>query len=285
MTMFRSPNAAIAAVLAVAVSGRAAPAQSYAAQPSLTNTTMPQGELCTRAIQQAEAGSGLPPRLLGAIATVESGRRDPVTQRVQPWPWTINAQGRGHFFAKKAEAIAFARDLQQRDIDSFDVGCMQINLMYHPDAFGSLDEAFDPGANARYAVRFLRALRDKTGDWETASAWYHSANPAEGGPYRQLVAAAMGRMTDSPAAIPAVANFVPFQAGPAAFPVTMRFLPGSSARIIMLPGASGLQQGAVGASAANAPVAFGRGGMVGRTLDSYRAAPVAVARLRMASAK
>ena len=281
--MLRTFALAALAALALATTGHATLAQS-----GLIQTVMPQGALCTRAIQQAEIGSGLPPRMLGAIATVESGRRDPATQQVLPWPWTINAQGKGNFFASKAEAIAFAHNLQQQGVQSFDVGCMQINLMHHPDAFASLDEAFDPGANARYAVRFLQALRDKTGSWDTASAWYHSANPSEGGPYRQLVVAAMGRMTDSPVATPAVANFVPFSARPAAFPVSMRFMPGAPARIIMLPGGGGLHPGGMGtagASAAAVPAVFARNGLIGRTLDSYRAAPVALARFRIASAQ
>ena len=32
-----------------------------------------------------------------------------------------------------------------------DVGCFQVDLFYHPYAFTSLEEAFDPDANARAA--------------------------------------------------------------------------------------------------------------------------------------
>ena len=32
---------------------------------------------------------------------------------------------------------------------------MQINLMHHPDAFASLDEAFEPGRNVAYGAKFL----------------------------------------------------------------------------------------------------------------------------------
>ena len=39
---------------------------------------------------------------------------------------------------------------------------MQVNLMHHPNAFADLDEAFDPAANARYAVTFLSALYQQT---------------------------------------------------------------------------------------------------------------------------
>ncbi len=113
---------------------------------------------CEVAIATVEREAGLPPRLLAAIARVESGRRDPATGTVEPWPWTINAEGRGSFFPDKAAAIAAVRSLQAQGMRSIDIGCMQINLRYHPSAFASLEEAFDPLANARYAARFLNEL-------------------------------------------------------------------------------------------------------------------------------
>src|SRR5579884_4260905 len=125
------------------------------ASPVLADTPLPHSpyQLCSRAIALAERGAGLPAGLLPAIGRVESGRPDPLTGGVQPWPWTINAEGVGHFFDTKADAIAAVQALQAQGIRSIDVGCMQINLMHHPDAFATLDEAFDPLANARYAAR------------------------------------------------------------------------------------------------------------------------------------
>ncbi|MEJ1977686.1 MAG: transglycosylase SLT domain-containing protein [Acetobacteraceae bacterium] len=46
--------------------------------------------------------------------------------------------------------------------------------MHHPDAFATLDEAFDPQANAQYAAVFLQRLHVMTGDWSAAAAAYHS---------------------------------------------------------------------------------------------------------------
>jgi hypothetical protein len=240
-----------------------------------------QGLLCRRAIQAATAGSALPPHMLSAIARVESGRRDPATGQVHPWPWTINAEGRGNFFDSKAEAIAYATQLQQRGVRSFDVGCMQVNLMHHPDAFLSLDEAFDPAANARYAVKFLNELHDKTGSWETASAWYHSANPQEGLPYRGLVVAAM----DEEAKVPDVAGAQPVAFGMMrpGLPPGMRGISAGTGRIIMLGGASGgaMLPRTYAASASPAAAMGGMQGPVGRALDMYRMQPVAIARSRM----
>ena len=143
--------------------------------------------LCETAITSAEYGGRLPTRLLHAIAQVESGRFDEMTNAIRPWPWTINAEGAGAYFATKNDAIAAVKTLQARGVRSVDVGCMQVNLMFHPDAFASLDEAFDPRANARYAARFLNQLHAPGDSWLHAIAAYHSDTPLLGEPYRALV--------------------------------------------------------------------------------------------------
>jgi hypothetical protein len=145
--------------------------------------------ICDQAAASAEQEAGLPARLLGAIAEVESGRRDPATGTVHPWPWTINAEGEGKVFASKAAAVAAVHALQDLGVRSIDVGCMQINLLHHPTAFGSLDDAFDPSANARYAARFLNALHGKDSSWLPAVAAYHSLTPQLGADYRARVLA------------------------------------------------------------------------------------------------
>jgi hypothetical protein len=83
--------------------------------------------------------------------------------------------------------VAAVRAMQEIGVRSIDVGCGQINLMYHPDAFPNLELAFDPQANAAYAAQFLNALHARTGDWKTATAMYHSATPALGAEYQQQV--------------------------------------------------------------------------------------------------
>ncbi|MEJ0016530.1 MAG: transglycosylase SLT domain-containing protein [Acetobacteraceae bacterium] len=158
------------------------PATAFAAPPPTPS------QLCDAAIVGAEGALGLPARLLGAIAEVESGRPDN-SGVIRPWPWTINAEGRGQFFASKQQAIDAVRSLQAQGVRSIDVGCMQINLLHHPNAFASLDEAFDPTANARYAARFLNTLYGMSQSWLQAAAAYHSQTPAIGAEYGQRVAA------------------------------------------------------------------------------------------------
>jgi hypothetical protein len=144
---------------------------------------------CTAAIETAEHSGDIPAGLLAAIGQIESGRPDPVSGAARPWPWTIDIGGAGHFFATRAEAVAATRELQVRGVASVDVGCMQVNLAYHPEAFASLEEAFDPLANALYAARFLRVLFSQTGDWPAAVAAYHSQTRAIGAAYQGKVLA------------------------------------------------------------------------------------------------
>ncbi|MBS0638518.1 MAG: hypothetical protein JSS43_01520 [Proteobacteria bacterium] len=156
-----------------------------AAKPSSVD---PAGQ-CETAVTTAEFVHRLPARLLGAIALTETGRKDPKTGTFRPWPYSINAEGQGMFFGSAQEAIATVRDLQGRGVQSIDVGCMQVNLMYHPRAFASLEDAFDPRKNALYAGQFLNALYVTKKDWMLAAGAYHSETPERAEPYRQMVAA------------------------------------------------------------------------------------------------
>jgi hypothetical protein len=72
---------------------------------------------------------------------------------------------------------------------SIDIGCLQVNLLHHPNAFASLAEGFDPAANARYAARFLVELRNRLGGWLPAIGAYHSATDWRAEPYRARVLA------------------------------------------------------------------------------------------------
>lgn len=142
---------------------------------------------CEAAIAAAEKAPRIPDKLMPAISRVESGRLDPATRRVRAWPWTINVEGVGAFFESKQQAVAAVRSYQARGVRSIDVGCMQVNLMHHPTAFATLDDAFDPAVNATYAARFLQALYRQTGNWNLATANYHSADADRGEDYQRRV--------------------------------------------------------------------------------------------------
>lgn len=160
---------------------------------------------CAAAIASAERHVHLPPRLMTALALVESGRL--VGRRVVPWPWAINAGGVGRYFESKADAMAAVAALQSEGVQSIDVGCMQINLLMHPRAFNSLEQAFDPETNAAYGAQFLSALFMASRSWGHAITAYHSSTPEFAADYARRVLAvwpeaATYGLTDSNIAAP-----------------------------------------------------------------------------------
>jgi hypothetical protein len=243
---------ALALLLALLLPSAPTPGGAAAAGPGLA---LDPTQLCRAAIARAEQEAQIPPGLLQAIGRVESGRRNPETGQFGPWPWTINAEGRGHFFPDRAAAIAAAREMQARGVRVMDVGCMQVNLHFHPRAFASLEEAFDPGANARYAARFLTELHAARPDWMVAAGHYHSHTPELAEAYRARVRAAwpetQRRLGEDRALAARPAG--------AAAPPTSLSLSNRADRAQVLSPAQGAGPGA------------------GRGLDAYRAAPVALA--------
>ncbi len=228
-----------------------------AARPIPLATTDP-GMLCRHAVNAAGRSAGIPDHLMSAIARVESGRRGSDGQ-VNPWPWSINVEGTDHVYDTREQVIAAVRDMQAQGKRSIDVGCMQVNLMYHPTAFSSLEQAFDPSANAAYAARFLTQLHEQTGSWPRATAAYHSATPELGDAYQRKVMSVLADETTKDLASPAANPGAP-----------VRMLGGSLA-------ASGAGAMMLGNHAESAKILPRAGTETARGLDAYRGAPVRVA--------
>ena len=219
--------------------------------------------LCRAAIASAEREYGLPAGLLAAIGRVESGRRDPATGENGPWPWTMNAEGTGKFFPSKAEAVAEIRQLRAGGMRLIDIGCMQINLHHHPDAFASLEDGLDPLTNARYAARFLKSLHAASGDWMVAAGHYHSHTPSRAEAYRAQVALRLPEEQRQASAAPAWQPGWSAQPAGPRFPVAMAATPGMSIRAAPPP----TIMRATGAES----------GERGRGLDAYRAMAIPLA--------
>ena len=153
-------------------------------------------DLCLDEIAKQEALYGMPAGLLKAIARVESSG-SPYGETTKPWPWTLNVGGAGHYYPNKAAALAVLTQYKAESDVNIDVGCMQISLRHHPNAFPDLATALDPVANVDYGALFLKGLHDKSGDWVIASGDYHSTTPGFGDTYRGLVQVAMtgGRLS------------------------------------------------------------------------------------------
>jgi hypothetical protein len=144
---------------------------------------------CREAATLAERKYRIPAGLLNAISLVESGRQTGSRSARTAWPWTIHAEGTGRWLDSRDEAVAMVEGLKADGVRNIDVGCMQVNLMHHPDAFPDLATAFEPMANADYAARFLTELFRETRSWTRAVAFYHSRTPERASRYRKLVLA------------------------------------------------------------------------------------------------
>ena len=165
-------------------------ALAFAAAPGAARAQVPPSSpasLCAIQAAAVEHAMGLPPGLLLAVGRVESGQTDAESRDVLPWPWTVNDEGQDHVFITAFDAIAYVVAARGRGSRSLDVGCFQVNLQFHPDAFATIAEAFDPAANAGYAGRLLADLHARSGSWEEAVRLYHSATPWRGEAYRDLV--------------------------------------------------------------------------------------------------
>jgi len=175
--------ATILAALTLTSAADAAPAAPVAAAPPNAEAQ----KLCIAATRDAERRHRIVPHLLGAISLAETGRWSREHRASFAWPWTVMAEGRGRYLPTKAAAIAEVRRLQARGVKNIDVGCMQVNLHYHANAFDDLDSAFDPETNADYAAAFLRDLKEEVGSWKDAVAYYHSRTDERGEAYQAKV--------------------------------------------------------------------------------------------------
>ncbi len=176
MTLLRTAGMAATAIVFVAV--LAAPARGGAADTE---------GICAAVISEVEPQWRIPDKLLYAISVVETGRWDTETEQNFAWPWTVTAEGKGRYFATKETAIRAVEQLQMRGVSNIDVGCMQVNLRYHPGAFADLKEAFDPEINVAYAAAFLSELRIERKSWTQAVKHYHSSTPELQALYRTKV--------------------------------------------------------------------------------------------------
>jgi hypothetical protein len=131
--------------------------------------------VCLDVADRAADAHGVPRAVMRALTRTETGRGR--GGALQPWPWTVNMEGAGHWFDTRAEALAYVKREQARGARSFDVGCFQLNHRWHGEAFPSVEAMFEPAANADYAARFIAGLYAETRDWARAAGYYHSRTP------------------------------------------------------------------------------------------------------------
>jgi hypothetical protein len=168
-------------------------ARPVAASPASVPSLSDDWTICARQVVEVERILGLPPHLLQAISKVESGRWSKRHKALVSWPWTVMAEGRGRYLPSRLAAVHEVEKLRARGVSNIDVGCMQVNLHYHPKAFANLDQAFDPAFNVSYAGKFLLELRRETRSWERAIGRYPSATPKLANRYRAKVSKAWSK--------------------------------------------------------------------------------------------
>ncbi|NQW02101.1 MAG: transglycosylase SLT domain-containing protein [Rhodospirillales bacterium] len=179
-----APLRRFATALAVAGTAALAAASPLNAAPLSSQALENTAQLCTDQTARLERSENIPAHLLTAVSLTETGRWQKGEREIIAWPWTVTAQGRGRHFDSKQEALLEVEVLLTEGVTNIDVGCMQINLAYHPDAFASLADALDPKTNTRYAATFLKSLYAKSQDWMTAVGSYHSNTPDKNLKYR-----------------------------------------------------------------------------------------------------
>ena len=148
-----------------------APSPAPAAEPAPRMAATSGG--CIREILKAQLRHNIPGNLLLGIGLQEAGMMH--AGELTVWPWVANADGDGRFFDTPGTAASWVRARQAAGISSIDVGCMQINLRWHPEAFATLEQGLDPEVNVDYAARLLVALHQQSGNWTEAAGRYHSA--------------------------------------------------------------------------------------------------------------
>ncbi len=148
--------------------------------------------ICSTSAVYAARKTGVPLSVLMAISLTETGRS--VEGALQPWPWTVNMEGKGLWFKDRTAALDYVNKNFTRGARSFDVGCFQINYKWHGKAFASISEMFEPRDNALYAARYLLELLAEKGNWKDAAGAYHSRTPKFANRYKKRFSALHTRL-------------------------------------------------------------------------------------------
>lgn len=144
---------------------------------------------CSSAFSYFEQKYKLPINSLHSISLQETAKKHTKHDIAIVWPWTVmnNQEGKGYHFSTQQEAIRYVRKQFMIGNNNLDVGCMQINLKHHPEAFSSLSQAFSPRKNINYGAYFLNENFKKLGSIDKAIGRYHSATEALATKYHSSV--------------------------------------------------------------------------------------------------
>ncbi|MBD2745540.1 lytic transglycosylase domain-containing protein [Microvirga sp. BT688] len=128
----------------------------------------PQSGLCEREMMRASALYGVPLGMLYSVGLTETGNRGSLQ------PYAMNVEGKAVFSNNAVEAIQKFEQASRSGARLIDMGCMQINHLYHREKFPSLESMLNPRMNVEYAARFLKELKGRHETWTMAVARYHA---------------------------------------------------------------------------------------------------------------
>jgi len=142
---------------------------------------------CETEILRASAQYGVPIGILYSVGLTETGKKGTLQ------PYALNVEGRAYFPETQAAALRIFDRSKAEGARLIDVGCMQINQLYHGSHFASVAQMFDPRINVDYAAQFLADLKRKHVSWSMAVARYH-AGPNNDPAQKQYVCRVIANM-------------------------------------------------------------------------------------------
>ncbi len=113
----------------------------------------------------------IPPDIFYSIAFAESGYQ--YRSHYNPWPWTLNIEGKAYRFTNKASTLAML-NVAVNQQQSVDIGIMQINWRWHKHRFTTLESALDPYTNLHIGAEILLEQYHQINDWWLAVGQYHA---------------------------------------------------------------------------------------------------------------
>lgn len=105
--------------------------------------------------QEIARKHNIPPGILYAIALTESGKTI-MPGMFRPWPWTLNVAGKPKRYATRKETWNAIRYYMKQDIQSIDIGLMQVNWRWNKHRLGNTWSALDPSFNVNAGAKILR---------------------------------------------------------------------------------------------------------------------------------
>jgi len=115
--------------------------------------------------------TGVPPKILYAVALRESQRGG--LESPAPWPWTLNISGAPHYFNNRADMYKALMDALKDGITNVDIGPMQTNWFWKFEQIASPWIITDPTYNTKLGGQILAEHFRLHGDWWVAVGKYH----------------------------------------------------------------------------------------------------------------